>query len=134
MLIKDKLKIALLCFFTDLSLSVWSYFKLTNYDDYLKAVKPMVDSPDFRVQLYQVLLQSLTFSLILFLAIHLIIYLLFWKEKKYALKYVHFYTALASLSCLIMIFSNMPWAVIPLFIYGLSFLSVRKMVTVSKKN
>ncbi len=124
----DKKSIALLCFLTDLSLSIWSYLKLTNYDEYLKAVKPIVDSPDFRVQIYQVLLQSLTFSLILFLAFHLVIYILLYKEKKYAIKYVRVYTALAALSCFIMIFSNMPWAVLPLFIYGLAFVSIRKML------
>ena len=132
---KDNKQIAILCFISDLSLSLWSYFKVTNYDEYLKTVKPMVDSPDFQVQIYQVLLQSLTFSLILFLAFHFVIYILFWKEKKYAVKYVHFYTFMAALSCLIMLFSKMFIALLPLVIYGFAFIATGKMTKIlTKKN
>lgn len=125
-IIKNKTTIALLCFLTDIALSLWSYFKLTNYDEYLKEVKPLVNSPDFQVQLYQVLLQSLTFSLILFLTFHLVIYFLFWKEKKYAVKYIRFYTFMALISCILMIASKMYLAIIPAFIYGICFTSIGK--------
>lgn len=125
-IIKNKTTIALLCFLTDIALSLWSYFKLTNYDEYLKEVKPLVNSPDFQVQLYQVLLQSLTFSLILFLTFHLVIYFLFWKDKKYAVKYVRFYTFMALISCILMIASKMYLAIIPAFIYGFCFTSIGK--------
>lgn len=124
---KDKKQIAFFCFFTDVSLSIWTYFKLTNYDEYVKAVKPMIDSPDFQVQMYQVMLQSLTFSLLLFLVFHLVIYFLFLKEKMYAIKYLRFYTAMAVLSSVIMIFSKMFIGFLPLIIYGLSFVAINKM-------
>ncbi len=125
-IIKNKSSIALLCFLTDIALSLWSYFKLTNYDEYLKDVKPLINSPDFQVQLYQVLLQSLTFTFILFLTFHLVIYFLFWKEKKYAIKYVRFYTFTAVVSCILMIASKLYLAIIPAFIYGICFRSIGK--------
>ncbi|MGZ3788921.1 MAG: hypothetical protein ACXVLQ_10375 [Bacteriovorax sp.] len=124
---KDKKHIALLCFLTDLSLCAWSYFKLTNYDEYIKNVRPIISSPDFQLQIYQVLLQSLTFSMILFLVFHLVIYFLFWRGKTSAMKYLRFYTFTAALSCLIMIFSKLFLAIFPLFIYGLAFKAIGRV-------
>lgn len=123
----SKLKIASLCFLTDLGLSLWSYFKLTNYDEYLKAVRPMLASPDFQLQIYQVLLQSLTFSIILFLSFHLVVYYLFAKEKKWAMKYVRFYSLLAALSCLVMVATQIWAGIIPMLIYGYVFTKTRPM-------
>lgn len=123
-IIKNKASIALLSFLTDIALSLWSYYKLTNYDEYLKDIKQMVDSPDFQVQIYQIMLKTLTFSLILFLAFHLVIYVLFWKEKKYATKYLRFYTFMAVASCVIMVATKIYLAVIPAFIYGICFTSI----------
>lgn len=123
----SKRQIALLCFLTDLGMSLWSYFKLTNYDEYIKAVKPMLESPDFQVQIYQVLLQSLTFSLLLFLSFHIVVYYLFFKEKKWAMKYVRFYTFLASLSCLVMIATKIWGAVIPFALYAYAFVATNRL-------
>ncbi|MDD4974757.1 MAG: hypothetical protein PHY93_10430 [Bacteriovorax sp.] len=124
--LKDKKQIAILCFLADLGISVWSYEKIKNYDEYLKIVKPMVDSPDFQVQIYAVLLQSFIFSMLIFLVFHLVIYFLFVRETKYAIKYVRFYTFMAAISAGIMIFSGVIVAIIPLIIYTLSFISVGK--------
>jgi hypothetical protein len=124
--LKDKKKIALLCFLADLGISIWSYQMVKNYDEYLKIVKPMIGSPDFQVQLYAVILQTVLFSLLIFLSFHAIIYFLFARNGKYAKKYVRFYTFMAALSCLIMIFSGYIIALIPLIIYALCFIAVGK--------
>jgi amino acid transporter len=124
---KDKKKIALLCFLTDLGLSIWSYVLVKNYDEYLKIVKPMIDSPDFQVQLYAVVLQTFIFSALIFLVFHLFIYLLFIREVKYAIKYVRFYTFMAAISAGIMMITGYVMAIIPLIIYVLCFTSVKKV-------
>jgi hypothetical protein len=119
--VKDKKQIAFYCFFTDVVIAVWSYYKATNYDEYVKAIKNVVNSPDYQVQLYQVILQTMTFSLALFLAFHLIIYFMLIKEKTYAIKYLRFYTFSAALSCVLMLFGKIFIGIIPFFIYGQAF-------------
>lgn len=114
--------IAILCFLSDLGISIWSYNRLTNYDEYLKAAKPMISSPDLQLQVYEVLLQSFTFSLLLFLAFHFIVYILIWRQKTYAIKYIRFYCPMAILSCVLIIFSyNAFLGILPLVFYFLSF-------------
>lgn len=126
---KDTKQIAFLCFLSDVGISLWSYFKFTNYDEYLKAVKPLIGSPDLEVQLYQVLLQSFTFTLLLFLTFHLIIYILLLKRKIYVIKYLRFYTFMAAISALLMIISLAAYiALLPLVIYALSFIALGKML------
>ena len=125
---KDKKKVALLCFLADLGISIWSYQMVKNYDEYLKLVKPMIGSPDFQVQLYAVLLQTFLFTMLIFLSFHAIIYFLFAREVRYAIKYVRFYTLMAALSALIMIFSGHFIAIIPMIIYILSYISVGKLI------
>lgn len=124
---KDKKQIACLCFLADLALSVWSYFKVKNYDQYVGLVKDVVDSPDFQVQLYAVILQSVLFSIMIFLLFHLIIYILFLRGNNFASKYVRYYTFLAGLSCLIMLASGFYVGILPLMIYALSFISTGKL-------
>lgn len=122
----NKRQLALLCFLTDLGLSIWSYFKVSNYEEYVKISKPYLSSPDFQLQIYQVMLQSLTFSLFLFLSFHLVVYYLYTKNKKWAEKYVRFYTLLASISGLLMMASSMWVGVFPLVIYAYIFIHVKK--------
>ena len=107
-------------------MSIWSYEKIKNYDEYLKIVKPMIDSPDFQVQIYAVLLQSFIFTMMIFLIFHVVIYILFVREVKYAIKYVRFYTFMAALSAAIMIFSSMYIGIIPLIVYSLSYIAISK--------
>lgn len=124
----SKKQTALLAFFTDLGISLWSYFKLTNYDDYLKTVKPYLSSPDFQVQIYQVMLQSLTFSLMIFLGFHAVIYWQYSKGKKWAAQYVRIYSLLALISCVFLIGMQTWSGFIPLILYGQVFLLSRKVV------
>ena len=86
----------------------------------------MIDSPEFQVQIYDVMLQSFIFSILLFLVFHLVIYFFLIREKIYAIKYVRFYTFMAAISAGIMIFSGALVGIIPLIIYGLSFISIGK--------
>ncbi|MDO9184092.1 MAG: hypothetical protein Q7U04_16885 [Bacteriovorax sp.] len=125
---KDRKQIAILCFLADLGIAIWSYEKIKNYDEYLKIAKPIINSPDFQVQIYAVLLQTFIFSMLLFLVFHIVIYFLYVREVKYAVKYVRFYTFMAALSAGIMIFSGAPVALIPFLIYLLSFIAVGKQI------
>lgn len=119
---KDTKQIAILCFLADLGLSIWSYFQLTDYDEYLKSAKLVTDSPDLQIEFYQLMLQSFTFTLLLFLIFHLVIYFMMWKQKVYAIKYVRFYTFMAALSAILMIISLKNFVLlIPLIVYALSF-------------
>jgi hypothetical protein len=121
-------QIGISCFATDVGLSIWAYFKSTNYEEYLKLVKPILGSPDLEVQVYQVLVQTLTFTLLIFLIFHFVIYLMLSKEKKYALKYTRIYCAMASISAALMLFSY-PFAMfLPLIVYATSFISIGKIL------
>lgn len=122
----SKKQTALLAFLTDLGLSIWSYFKLTNYDEYLKAVKPYLSSPDFQIQIYQVLLQTFTFTILIFLTLHIAIYWTYTKEKKWAIKYVRIYSFLAAVSAVLMVFSGLWAGVIPLILYIVIFIQSKK--------
>jgi len=124
----NKRQTALLCFLTDVGLSLWSYFKFTNYDEYVKSVRPYLASPDFQIQLYQVLLQSLTFSILLYLGFHIVVYWLYSKGKPWAVKYVRIYSSLAALSCFMMIVSQLWAGILPLVIYSWVFVQSRKAV------
>jgi predicted membrane protein len=92
----------------------------------------MIDSPDFQVQIYGVLLQSFIFSMLIFLVFHLVIYFLFVRETNYAVKYVRFYTFMAAVSAGIMVFSGVMVAILPFIIYTLSFISVGKSLKAKK--
>ncbi|MFA6238213.1 MAG: hypothetical protein WC635_12845 [Bacteriovorax sp.] len=126
---KETKQIAILCFLSDVGLSLWSYFKLTSFEHFKTSIQPYIDSPDFQLQVYQIVMQSFTFTLLLFLSFHLIIYILLWKEKKYAIKYIRFYSFMAALSALLMIYPLQAYiAVVPLIIYFMSFKELGKVL------
>lgn len=125
--------IAILCFLSDFAISLWAYLRLTDYDEFLKSARSVTSSPDLQLQVYQIMLQSFTFALLLFLAFHFVVYLFFWKHKIYSIKYIKFYTLLAALSSLVLIFSlNAYWIAIPLIVYTLSFKSINNWLTEQK--
>lgn len=130
-LMKERKYLALLAFMADLALSVWSYFNVADYQEYMKVIKPLISSPDFQIQIYQVLLQTLTFTLGLFLVFHLVIYILYWKEKDYATRYVYYYSFMAALSCVFMIGSQIYFAILPLIFYAFIFISTKKLIKVA---
>lgn len=122
----NKRQTALLCFLTDLGLSLWAYFQLTNYDEYVKKTNPVLTSPDFQVQIYQVLLQSFTFALMLFLGFHSVVYWLYSKEKTWAQKYVRIYSFLALSGCVLMLGFQHWGALLPLIAYAVVFAKSRQ--------
>ena len=120
-----KIIIPVLCFITDVLMSVWSYLKLSNYDEFIKYIKLSIDSPDFQVQLYKIFLQSVTLVLVLFIVIHAIIYVFYFKEKKLAQKYVRLYSAMAALSAISLIFTSHTLVmIVPTAIYSFIFWEV----------
>lgn len=123
-----KRQTALLCFLTDLGLSLWAYFQLTNYDEYVKRTKPVLNSPDFQIQIYQVLLQSFTFALMLFLGFHGVVYWLYSKEKKWAHKYVRIYSFIAVFGCSFLLFLGAWGALLPLAAYAFVFVKSRQVL------
>jgi hypothetical protein len=94
-----KLLVPILAFTTDAALSFYTYIIFTNYEQFQKYAKMTINDPDFQLEIYKVMLQSLTFILILFLFFHFIIYLFYYRGSAFAKKYVRFYliTAIASL-------------------------------------
>lgn len=127
-MIKSRLQIGLFALVTDIALSVWSYFQLTNYDEYLKIAKPIVNSPDLQVQLYKIMLQSFTFTILLLLAFHLIIYVLFVRKNTFAGKYVRFYTLMAAISSVIMVVTGVYVGIISMIVYFLCYRSTKQIL------
>jgi len=94
----SKALVPVLAFLTDIALAIYSYFLATDYEQYKKYAQLTTQDPDFQLQVYQVLVQTLTFVLIIFLFIHLIIYVLYYQNKKFARQYVRFYLIVAIVS------------------------------------
>jgi uncharacterized protein YxeA len=123
--VNKKIIIPALCLITDVLMSVWSYFKVSNYDEFIKYIQISVDSPDFQLQLYKIFLQTLIIVLALFIILHIVIYVFYFKEKKMAQKYVRLYSAMAALSAVSLIFTSHIWLmIIPTLIYAYIFWEV----------
>lgn len=120
------------CLLSDIGLSLWLYFRATNYNEYLKYAKVITESPDFQVQLYRVYMQSLTFGLLLFIFAHLVIYILYWREYKAAQVYLKFYCIFSSAGCLLLALTETIFAIIPMLLYGISYYYIAKMIGQSK--
>ena len=131
-----KILIPALCFIADVLMSIWSYFKVSNYDEFIKYIQISVDSPDFQLQLYKIFLQTMTFVLILFVILHAVIYVFYFKEKKLAQKYVRMYSAMAALSAFSLIFTSHIWLmIVPTLIYSYIFWEVtQKLKATSSAN
>ena len=95
---KSKYFVPVLALITDIGLAIYSYLMMTNYERFQKYAKIAINDPDFLLELYKILVQTMTFLLLVFLFLHLIIYILFSKKNKYAQKYVRFYLIVALLS------------------------------------
>ena len=125
---QEKTLIALGCFLCDIALTLWIYFRVSNYNAYLRYVKTITDSPDFQIQLYKVYLQSLTFSIMLFLAAHLVVYILYWREMRAAQVYLKFYAAMSSAGCILLAFFETPFALLPAILYGAAYYFIAKNI------
>jgi hypothetical protein len=115
---KDQKTLAVLtCYFSDVALLSWIYFKATNYEDYAKKAKVALDSPDFQIQLYRVLVQSLTFALLLFVLAQTIVYILYWRNLRSAQLYLKYFAIVAAAACTVIAFESTAFALLPFVIY-----------------
>ena len=117
---KKKLLVPALSFATDSGLALYTYLICTNYDQYKKYVKMVSGDPDFQLELYKVVVQTLTFVLLLFLFFHLIIYVLYYRNVKFARQYVKLYLILALVSLVVtLLFSFSISPLIACITYGI---------------
>ena len=105
------------CYLTDLALMAWLYFRATNYGRYTGTLKGKIDSPDFQVQLYKVMLQSLTFALLLFLIAQTVVYILAWKKFRAAYLYLKYFAVLGFVIGFIITIKSSAYALLPMLIY-----------------
>lgn len=116
------------CLFSDIALSLWLYYRASNYSEYEKYASTITDSPDFQLQLYQVYMQSLIFGLMLFILAHMVIYLMLWREYRPAQVYLKFYTICSSAGCLLLALTETFFALVPMLIYGLSYYYIARSI------
>lgn len=126
---KTKLVAYIGAFCADLSLSLFLYLNATNYREYLEVSGKKIESTHFQIQLYQLLLQSLTFTLFIFLIAQALIYTLAFKEKSYSeksLRYLKFFSFFGmTLSTLVAAFYSI-YFIILAGIYFFSFQNFKK--------
>jgi hypothetical protein len=70
---KSKYFVPVLALVTDIGLAIYSYLLMTNYEKFQKYAKIAIKDPDFQLELYKLILQTMTFLLFVFLFLHLII-------------------------------------------------------------
>lgn len=95
----------------------WIYFKATNYHNYGRIAAETIDSPDFQIQLYKVLLQSLTFFLLVFIVAQTFVYVLAWRNFKAAYFYLKFFAVFGFSAFLLITFTNSLFGLLPAAIY-----------------
>lgn len=118
---------AIVLFISDILLSIWFYFRASNYNDYVKYISQINNSPDFQVQLYQVYMQSLIFALFLFLFAHLIIYIFFLRDFKGSRTYLRIYCIFTALGCVLLTFTEAPYLFLLALIYGAGFVVIKQI-------
>jgi hypothetical protein len=123
----NKRNTVVLCFIGDLWFAIYSYLAFKDYDQFTKLTSPVLKDPAMQAEMFDLLMQGLIISLILFLFLHVIVFLYYVNGSKFATKYLRFYTALTMLSCLLMVFTGIYSAILPLLIYGYCFVSTRKV-------
>lgn len=73
-------------------------------------------------------MQSLIFGLLLFIAAHVVIYFLHWREFRGAQVYLKYYCILSSAGCLLLALTETLYAIVPMLIYGLSYYFIAKNI------
>lgn len=116
------------CYVSDVTLMLWLYFKATNYNDYLHKAKVAVNSPDFQIQLYHVLLQSLTFSLLLFLLAQTIVYILFWRNLRGAKIYLKYFAVFGAALSLMIVLNSTLFALLPFLFYCFGYYAFASLI------
>ncbi|MBC7539678.1 MAG: hypothetical protein H7281_12720 [Bacteriovorax sp.] len=105
------------CLFSDITMVAWLYFKASNYNRYTRLSGTMVDSPDFQFQIYGILLQSMTFALILFLIAQTVVYILAWRNFRGAYLYLKFFAVFGFAVALYITFTASAFALLPVIFY-----------------
>jgi hypothetical protein len=95
---RNRLLVPVLAFLTDAGLAFYTYLLCTDYTQFQKYAKATINDPDFQLQIYKVLVQTLSFILLVFLFLHLIVYFFYYRRNKFATKYVRFYLIMAIIS------------------------------------
>ncbi len=95
----------------------WIYFMATNYNNYAAIAAQNINSPDFQVQLYKVLLQSLTFFLLIFILGQSAVYILAMKNFRAAFMYLKFFSVAGFAAFFFVTFTNSIFGVLPMAIY-----------------
>ena len=105
------------CFLSDVTILAWLYWQATNYEHFGELASKAMNSPNFQVQLYKVLLQSLTFFLLLFLAAQFSVYLMAAKKFRAAYLYLKFFSVIGFAFSILISFSNSFYALCPALFY-----------------
>jgi hypothetical protein len=105
------------CYLTDITLIAWLYFRATNYGRFTNTVAESIDSPDFQIQLYKILLQSLTFALLLFLLAQSVVYVMAWRKIRAAYLYLKFFSVFGFVVAFIIAVLSSVYALLPMLIY-----------------
>lgn len=107
MLTKSKVKLSLLVFLLDSFLGWWSYnhLKKINLSTFFASSEVNLP-PEIMLKLHQTFMLTLLAIISCFVIAHMVVELCYIKNKKFAQTYLLFYTFLASLSGIIMIFSH----------------------------
>jgi hypothetical protein len=115
--LQQKILALLLCLVSDITLIAWLYFKATNYNRYTRMSGVLANSPDFQFQIYKIILQSMTFALLLFLLAQVIVYILAWKNFRAAYLYLKFFAVFGFTIALYITIENSLFALLPMVIY-----------------
>lgn len=114
---QQKILATLLCFLADLFICLFFYFKGTQYTRFLSTVGDSINSPEFQLQLYKILLKTATFSMMLFLIFQLIVYTLMWKNLRSAKLYLKYYAVTGSAIAMAITLFITPFGLVPAIIY-----------------
>ena len=117
------------CFLSDATLLTWLYWKASNYEQYGKLASGLLDSPNFQVQLYKVLLQSLTFFLLLFICAQFFVYVLALKKFRAAYFYLKYFVVLGFALALFITLTDSFYALCPALIYLVGYYHFAKSFT-----
>ena len=95
----------------------WLYYMATNYNNYGEIAKKNIDSPDFQIQLYKVLLQSLTFFLLVFILSQTVVYILAARNMRAAFLYLKFFSVFGFASFFFITIIHSGFGLLPMVIY-----------------
>jgi hypothetical protein len=115
--IQRKILAIVACLASDITMIAWLYFISTNYNRYNHTIGSRLDSPDFQIQFYEIMLRSLTFALLLFLVAQTVVYVLAWRGLRSAYFYLKLFCVLGFAICLYVTIMKSLFALLPLMIY-----------------